>query len=271
MLAQKSGYGWSYSSAQEVWDKEIIKSIPELRDINYKSIEKQGICIKKGDILDGKVIHGKISEENYHHHVLLGMCKGLSESMNRNGKAENILKETPEETERKFINFLKEENAFHEKIRIDQILHSYINQKGGLIPVLQDVQEIIGFLPVPVQNYIALKLKLPASDVFGVVTFYSFFTMIPRGRHIIRVCLGTACFVNGSGTLLEMLEKKLGIGIGETTKDREFSLDVVRCVGACGLAPVIIVDDETYGQVNAEKLIEILENINEKEAGRIVS
>jgi predicted molibdopterin-dependent oxidoreductase YjgC/NADH:ubiquinone oxidoreductase subunit E len=256
-LARKFAHDWTNSNAEDLWDKEIVKNIPQLCDISYRSIEKQGIRIKISDA----VIHSKIPAENYHHYKLLEMCEGLNEPLPGTAKTYSELTETHEETVKNFENFLKEENISGEKSSIDKILQSFLNTKGGLIPVLQEVQEIVGFLPVRVQNYIALKLRLPPSSVYGVVTFYSFFTMVPRGKHIIRVCLGTACFVNGSAILLEILEKKLGIGIGETSKDREFSLDVVRCVGACGLAPVVIVDDETYGEMNAEKLLTILQNI----------
>ena len=155
---------------------------------------------------------------------------------------------------------LKEEGKPDAKERIDGILRKYKDHKGGLIPVLQQVQGILGFLPIAVQNYIALHLKVPASDVFGVTTFYSFFTMTPRGRHIIRLCLGTACFVKGSGKLLETLEGHLGVTMGETTDDREYSLEVVRCIGACGLAPVIMVDETTHGQVKQGKVVSIVES-----------
>jgi len=106
-----------------------------------------------------------------------------------------------------------------------------------------------------------LGLGIPSSDVFGVVSFYSFFTMVPRGKHIIRICLGTACFVKGSGKLLDILQRHLKVDVGETTDDREYSLDVVRCVGACGLAPVMVVDDETHGQMDPSKIIGIVEAV----------
>ena len=148
----------------------------------------------------------------------------------------------------------------HAKDQIDEILNTYRPRKGGLIPVLQQVQGILGFLPVPVQNYIALGLGIPPSDVFGVVTFYSFFTMIPRGKHIIRVCLGTACFVKGSGRLLDAIQRDLKVEVGETTDDREFSLEVVRCIGACGLAPAVVIDDVTHGEVSSSEIADIVES-----------
>jgi len=97
-----------------------------------------------------------------------------------------------------------------------------------------------------------------------VVSFYSFFTMLPRGRHTIRICLGTACFVKGSGKLVEMVSRHLNVDVGGTTEDREFSLDVVRCIGACGLAPVMVIDDETHGQVDSSKVIKMVESVKGK-------
>jgi NADH:ubiquinone oxidoreductase subunit E len=160
----------------------------------------------------------------------------------------------------KFIALLEEEEKTDAKAQIDEILATYRPKMGGLIPVLQQVQEILGFLPIPVQNYIALGLGIPPSDVFGVVTFYSFFTMVPRGRHIIRICLGTACFVKGSAKLLDTVSRHLSVDVGETTEDREYSLDVVRCLGACGLAPVMVVDDVTHGQVDPKEVVDIVES-----------
>ena len=131
--------------------------------------------------------------------------------------------------------------------------------------MLQQVQEILGFLPISVQNYIAQGLGLPASDVFGVVTFYSFFTMVPRGRHIVRVCLGTACFVKGSRKLIDALERHLHISMGETTEDREYSLEVVRCLGACGLAPVMVIGDKIFPKMTSTKVDEVLVNLKMEE------
>ncbi|MBW1773344.1 MAG: NAD(P)H-dependent oxidoreductase subunit E [Deltaproteobacteria bacterium] len=171
----------------------------------------------------------------------------------------------PEEVKEKFIQLLEEEETPEAKEQIDNILDSYKDHMGGLIPVLQQVQGILGFLPIPVQHYIALGMGIPSSDVFGVVSFYSFFTMVPRGRHIIRVCLGTACFVKGSGKLLDTLSRHLKVSVGETTEDREYSLEVVRCIGACGLAPVMVVDEETHGMVDPSEIVEIVEDVRGKE------
>ncbi len=142
--------------------------------------------------------------------------------------------------------------------KLDGIIKKYINKPGSLIPVLQEAQETIGYLPPAVQRYIARRLNIPVSEVHGVVSFYSFFSMKPKGRHNIRVCLGTACYVKGAEEILKKVKEKLNIDVGEVTKDRTFSLESVRCLGACGLAPVVVVDKETYGDVTQKKVEEIL-------------
>ena len=142
--------------------------------------------------------------------------------------------------------------------RVDAIIQAYTDKPGALIPVLEEAQEITGYLPEVVQRRVAFGLGLPLSQVYGVVTFYSFFTMVPRGKHEIRVCLGTACHVRGGHQLLEKLEQKLDIGPGECTGDRNFSLDIVRCIGACGVAPVMVVGKDVHKQVKVAKMDLIL-------------
>ena len=141
---------------------------------------------------------------------------------------------------------------------VDAIIERYKSKQGSLIPVLEEIQETIGYLPKTVQRRVALGLKIPFSEVYGVVTFYSFFTMVPRGRHTIRCCLGTACYVRGGKKNLEWLTANLKMNPGETTPDRRFSLETVRCLGACGLAPVTMVDEDTYRQVKPSQLPEAL-------------
>jgi NADH:ubiquinone oxidoreductase subunit E len=140
---------------------------------------------------------------------------------------------------------------------------SIIDQKGAetdsLIEILHAVQEEVGFLPQGVQEYIAEKLDVPAGVVEGVVSFYSFFTMVPRGRHKIKVCQGTACYVRGGKRVLETVRKHCDCGVGETSEDKRYSLDVVRCVGACGLSPVMVVDQDIYERVKTTKVPEILD------------
>lgn len=123
------------------------------------------------------------------------------------------------------------------------------DRQGALIAVLHKAQEIFGWLPKDVQLHVSRLLDLPAAKVYGVVSFYSFFAEEPRGEHIINVCMGTACFVRGAETILRELEADLGIKAGQTTEDGMFTLDALRCVGACGLAPVVIVDGKVYGRV----------------------
>ncbi len=133
------------------------------------------------------------------------------------------------------------------------------NKEGYLIPVLHMAQAIFGYLPPEVQKFVAEEMSTPVSVVAGVVTFYSYFKLFPAGRHTITVCLGTACYVRGAKKILEALEEKLGIKIGETTEDKRFSIGVQRCLGACGLAPVIMIDKDVHGRISAKKIDKILE------------
>lgn len=142
--------------------------------------------------------------------------------------------------------------------QLDSIIKKYRKRPGSLIPVLQEAQELIGYLPPTVQRHIAKGLKLPVSEVHGVVSFYSFFTMKPKGKHNIRVCLGTACYVKSAEEVVKKLSEGLSIDVGGITTDKKFSLETVRCLGACGLAPVVVVDKDTYGSVNPVKVHELL-------------
>jgi NADH:ubiquinone oxidoreductase subunit E len=142
--------------------------------------------------------------------------------------------------------------------RLDEVLVEYKENPGGLIPVLQIAQGLFGYLPEHVLKHIAKELDKPYSEVAGVVGFYSFFSTQPRGKNIIRVCLGTACYVRGGKQILDALKRKLKIDVGETTEDQQFSLEVGRCFGACGLAPVVMVNDDTHQRVKASKASELL-------------
>ena len=150
-----------------------------------------------------------------------------------------------------------------ENIKVNKIISKYKEEKGVLIPILQNVQETLGFLPLTVQRKVAADLSIPEKDVYGVVTFYSFFTMIPKGKYNIRVCMGTACFVKGAKRIVENISNELGITPGQTTPDRNFSLEINRCVGACGIAPVIVIDDKVYQKVDPDKVIDIINNYSE--------
>ena len=141
-------------------------------------------------------------------------------------------------------------------------LHEFIasldNNPAELIAILHRAQSIFGYLPMKVQSFIANELGINVSKVYGVVTFYSFFTMVPKGQYVINICLGTACFVRGAGKLLEKCEELLKIKNGETTPDGKFTLTTLRCVGACGLAPVMQINDKTYGNITADDVERIL-------------
>ncbi len=144
--------------------------------------------------------------------------------------------------------------------KIAGIINKYKNKPGVLIPVLNEIQSEIGFLPVEIQRKVAEGLGLPEKEVYGVVTFYSFFSMTPRGKTNIRVCLGTACFVRGGKKIADRIEKELGIGPGETTQDRKYSVQVNRCLGACGIAPVMVVNEKVYQRVNPEEAVNIIKS-----------
>lgn len=146
---------------------------------------------------------------------------------------------------------------------IDAVIAKYRDKAGALIPVLEEVQEITGYLPEVIQRRVAQGLDIPLSQVYGVVTFYSLFTMVPRGRHEIKVCLGTACHVRGGQKILETVEEKLDIRPGECTHDRCFSLDIVRCIGACGVAPVMVVGKDVHRQVKPAKMDLVLNRYRE--------
>ena len=156
------------------------------------------------------------------------------------------------------INAELEDFTSEQLAQVDEIISSYKGKPGALIPVLEQVQDVCGYLPMAIQLRVAGGLNLPVANVYGVVTFYSFFTMVPRGKHVIRVCLGTACYVRGGKPILEKLSAILQIQPGECTEDRLFSLETVRCLGACGLAPVVVVDEDTHGQVKPAKLDALL-------------
>lgn len=138
---------------------------------------------------------------------------------------------------------------------------TYKPEKDNLIQMLNEVQEHYGYIPKEAQKFLSEFLSIPLAEIYGVVTFYSRFTLEPKGKYSISVCLGTACFVKGSQKIMDRLTQRLGIGPGETTKDGKFSIDQTRCVGACGLAPVFTVNGEVYGKATVKKLDEVLDNL----------
>ncbi len=144
--------------------------------------------------------------------------------------------------------------------QIDQIIQTNRPLAGSIIAALRECQNVVGYLPVELLDYIATGLNLPASDVYGVASFYALFSMTPKGRHTIKLCLGTACYVKGIKEVMNRVENHFKVREGGTTEDRRFSLEGVRCLGACGLAPVMVVDSDTHGDISSDKIIDILDN-----------
>ncbi len=142
---------------------------------------------------------------------------------------------------------------------IEQILQANHRIPGSIITVLRRCQKVVGYLPVELIDYIGRRMNLAPSDVYGVASFYALFSMKPKGRHTIRLCLGTACYVKGIKEVMTRIETKYGVKEGDTSEDRRFSLEAVRCLGACGLAPVMVVDQDTHGGVSSDKIIDILD------------
>jgi len=153
---------------------------------------------------------------------------------------------------------------------LDKYIDSLSDKQGKLIPVLHMAQDLFGYLPTEVQSHVAKKLDIPASKVYGVVTFYSFFTMTRKGQYKIAICMGTACFVKGAKDILDEFKKELSIDAGGVTKDGMFSLDALRCIGACGLAPVLTVNGKYYGRVSKADVRNILNEHMEKGGGQNV-
>ncbi|MCY6483402.1 NADH-quinone oxidoreductase subunit NuoE [Clostridium aestuarii] len=140
-----------------------------------------------------------------------------------------------------------------------EIIEKHKNIKGALIPILHDIQKIYGYLPEEALKIVCMGLKIPMSEIYGVVTFYSEFALEPKGKHTIKVCMGTACYVKGAQAIIEKLSSVLDVKVGKTTKNGEFTLEAARCLGSCGLAPVVTVDDKVYGGVHPNDVIRILE------------
>jgi len=147
---------------------------------------------------------------------------------------------------------------------VDRVVARYGSNPSSLINILHEVQELVGYLPEPVLVHVAEKLDVPVADVHGVVSFYALFTMKPKGRHRISVCKGTACYVRGAPRVLERIEKELGIKPGDTTDDGEFSLDVVRCLGACGLGPVAMIDENVHARLKPDLVPAVINRYRDK-------
>jgi len=156
-------------------------------------------------------------------------------------------------------------NRFSEETmtRVDGIIAEYGKTPGALLVVLEKVQDETLYLPVELQRYIAGKMGIPPSRVFGVATFYSYFSIVPRGRKVVKVCSGTACYVKRAGEIMDRLRRKIGVKGGEVSPDGEYSIEEVRCLGACGLAPVVVIGDQTFGLIDPENVEEIIEKAGE--------
>lgn len=144
-----------------------------------------------------------------------------------------------------------------------KVISEHKSDKGALMPILQRAQDIYGYLPIEVQTMISNEMNLPLEKIYGVVTFYSQFSLSPKGKYKVSVCLGTACYVKGSGDIYNKLMEKLGIEGGECTADGKFSLDACRCIGACGLAPVLTVNEDVYGRLSVDDIDDILKKYAE--------
>ena len=147
---------------------------------------------------------------------------------------------------------------------IDQILDDNRDRPGAAMVVLNELQSQIGFISPPMQAYVARKMRMPLSQVRGVVSFYSFFTTTPRGKHTMKFCLGTACYVGGAPALIDRAQTELGIEVGKTTEDGQITLEVCRCIGACSQAPAVVVDKDVYGRVQPNTLPQLLNKYRKK-------
>ena len=144
-----------------------------------------------------------------------------------------------------------------QEAKLREIIEAHKGEDGAAIPVLHEAQNIYGYLPIEVQKIISEGLDVPLAEIYGIVTFYTQFSLYPKGDYEVSVCLGTACYVKGSGTIIEKLKERLGIDVGECTADGKFSLNATRCIGACGLAPVMTVNDAVYGRLTPDDLDDI--------------
>jgi len=164
------------------------------------------------------------------------------------------------------ITEVKREETESIESQVDEILSTFTGEKAELIPMLQQVQHLFGYLPEAAMSRIAEFVRVPECTVYGVATFYAQFKLVPTGRNIVRVCRGTACHVRGGARILKEVEKHLGIKPGESTPDLEYALETVACIGACALAPTMTVNNETHGEMTTRKVAEILEARNEGDA-----
>lgn len=143
------------------------------------------------------------------------------------------------------------------------VIDKYLTMHGALMPVLQGIQEFYGYIPEPTVDLVAERLNVYPSQIYGVLTFYAQFHLEPRGKYIVRVCMGTACHVKGAGRIADTIKERIGVGHAETTPDLKFTAEYVACIGACGMAPVIMVNDDTFGSLTVQKTVEVLTKYQE--------
>jgi NADH-quinone oxidoreductase subunit E/NADP-reducing hydrogenase subunit HndA len=232
--------------------------ITDIRMPEMDGIEFMKEVRKKNPDINIIVITGYPSQESIKAALSLRIIDYLPKPFSPNHLLE-VVKSTIE-IKKKGVTPAPEVEDYTEDVAasLDAIIKRYKNKPGSLIPVLQEAQEMIGYLPPVVQKHIAKGLRIPVSEIHGVVSFYSFFTMKPKGKHNIRVCLGTACYVKGAEEIVKKISDGLKIDVGGITSDRKFSLETVRCLGACGLAPVVVIDKDTHGAVNPVKAMDLL-------------
>ena len=278
-VAERLGDDAFITDARALWDEEIRCAIPSLGGIRYDDLEVDGWqwSLPSAPTTGDRALASPLSKRRPGGGLgatstcaLCDHSPAIADLMNRSRREARLasviaLAEAPSEARRRLWAFLEEEGPVGAREQIDEVIAHGRTRPGSLIPVLQKAQAIIGYLPSVAQAYVALGLGLSPADVFGVVSFYSFFSMTPRGRHAIRVCLGTACFVKGAERILYELEQHYDFKVGETTKDRMFDLEIVRCIGACGLAPAMVIDGETHGPVAPEKAVRIVETYRDGE------
>lgn len=141
---------------------------------------------------------------------------------------------------------------------VKEFIQEHKNIKGGLIPVLHNIQDVYGYLPKEMLNIVSDDLNIPLTEIYGVASFYSYFSLTPKGKHVIRVCLGTACYVKNSQAIIDEIGSELGVTVGQTTSDGKFTLEATRCLGACGLSPVMMIDDKVFGRLVKDDVAKIL-------------
>ncbi|HBF76604.1 MAG TPA: NADH-quinone oxidoreductase subunit NuoE [Clostridiaceae bacterium] len=145
---------------------------------------------------------------------------------------------------------------------VKKFIQEHKNIKGGLIPVLHKIQDVYGYLPKETLNTVSDSMNIPLTEIYGVASFYSYFSLTPKGKHVIRVCLGTACYVKNSQAIIDEIGRELGITVGQTTSDGKFTLEATRCLGACGLSPVMMIDDKVFGRLVKDDVPKILSEFN---------